>query len=65
MKPKKPTSCFWTLLVIVNLAGVLYPLGLWLRSDTADNQLLATLALLGAGFFLTITDTVSILLAYW
>lgn len=65
MKAKRPTSHFWTVLVIVNVLAILYPLGLSMRSDSADSQLLATLALLGVGFFLAITDTVSILLAYW
>ena len=65
MKVKRPTTRFWTILTVMNVMAIMYPLGLCLRSDSADSQLLATFALLGVGFFLAITDTVSILLAYW
>ena len=65
MKAKRPTSRFWTVLTVINVLAIMYPLRLCLGGDGADTQLLATLALLGAGFFLAITDTISILLAYW
>jgi hypothetical protein len=65
MKAHKPTTRFWTVLVILNVLAIVYPLGLCLHSDSADGQLLATFALLGVGFFLAIGDTVGILLAYW
>lgn len=64
MKKNRPTTRFWTVLVTVNLLAVIYPITLLLRADTPDAQLLATFALVGVGFLLVITDTISILLAY-
>jgi hypothetical protein len=64
MKKKTPTNHFWAVLVTVNVLAFIYPITLFLRADTPDAQLLATVALVGVGFLLAIVDTICIVLSY-
>lgn len=55
---------FWTTLAAVNIAAMIYPVGLYVQADSNDQQLFATIVLVGAAFLLALTDTVSALVAY-
>lgn len=55
---------FWTTLAAVNITAMIYPVGLYVQADSNDQQLFATIVLVGAAFLLALTDTVSALVAY-
>ena len=50
---------------MINVVAMIYPVNLYFQADGGDAQFFATIVLLGAGFLLAITDTVSALVAYW
>jgi hypothetical protein len=54
---------FWAILAVVNIAVMIYPVGLYVQADSND-KLFATIVLVGAAFLLALTDTVSTLVAY-
>jgi len=60
MKTNKPTTQFWTVLTIVNLLALFYPIHLLLRANTLDENLFATCLLVGSVFLLVVVDAVSI-----
>jgi len=64
MANAKSKSQFWTILGAVNLLIIAYPVSMLLGADTQGDMILATVALLGAGLVLGITDVISVLLAY-
>jgi hypothetical protein len=64
MAHKSSRTRFWTILAIINVAVMAYPVGLYLRADTNDSQFYATLVVLSVGFLLAIMDTVSGLAVY-
>ena len=63
MKRSKPTIEFWTVLTMVNLLGLIYPIHLLLRANNVDENLFATCVLVGALFLLLVVDAVSIVVA--
>jgi len=63
MKRSKPTTEFWTVLTMVNLLGLIYPIHLLLRANNVDENLFATCVLVGALFLLLVVDAVSIVVA--
>jgi hypothetical protein len=63
MKRSKPTTEFWTVLTMVNLLGLLYPIHLQLRANSVDENLFATFVLVGSLFLLAVLDAVSIVFA--
>jgi len=63
MKRSKPTTEFWTVLTMVNLLGLIYPIHLLLRAHNVDENLFATCVLVGALFLLLVVDAVSIVVA--
>lgn len=63
MKRSKPTTEFWTLLTMVNLLGLIYPIHLLLRANSVDENLFATCVLVGSLFLLMVVDAVSIVVA--
>ena len=63
MKRSKPTTEFWTVLAMVNLLGLLYPIYLLLRANNVDENLFATCVLVGSLFLLVVVDAVSIVVA--
>lgn len=64
MRRSKSKSQFWTVLALVNLLVVIYPVSLLLGSDTPDGTMLGVVALCGAGLVLGIADIIGVLLAY-
>ena len=63
-KSNKPTARFWTVLGVINIFAVLCVIGTFLRADSADGKLVASLTLITAALLLFITDIVSIVLVY-
>src|SRR5271166_649455 len=55
---------FWVILAIINIAAMIYPVSLYAQADSNDTQLFAALVLVGVGFLLAITDTVSAVVTY-
>ena len=63
MKTNKPTTEFWTMLTMVNVLGLIYPIHLLLRANSVDQKLFATCVLVGSLFLLVVVDAVSIVVA--
>jgi hypothetical protein len=63
MKRSKQTIEFWTVLTMVNLLGLIYPIHLLLRGNNVDENLFATCVLVGSLFLLVVVDAVSIVVA--
>jgi len=59
---QRPT--FWTILAIVNIAAIAYPISLYNNADSGDQQISALLALVGTGLVLAVVDAVSALMAF-
>jgi hypothetical protein len=64
MTQKTPKTKFWLILAALNIAALLYPVGLYLQADSNDTQLTAIIVVVGIAFVLAVTDTVSALLVY-
>ena len=60
MKRSKPTTEFWTVLAIVNVLALIYPISLILRANSVDENLFASGVLIGSLFLLVVVDAVSI-----
>ncbi|MGO9677374.1 MAG: hypothetical protein ACLPW4_09000 [Candidatus Sulfotelmatobacter sp.] len=54
---------FWTVLTMVNVLGLIYPIHLLLRANSVDENLFATCVLVGSLFLLVVVDAVSIVVA--
>ena len=65
MRQRRHKAKFWTILAMVNVVAMIYPVTLYLQADSGDGQFFATVVLFGAALLLAITDTVSALVAYW
>jgi hypothetical protein len=65
MRQRSRKGRFWAILAMINVVAMIYPVNLYFQADGGDAQFFATIVLLGAGFLLAITDTVSALVAYW
>jgi hypothetical protein len=63
MKTSKPTTEFWTVLTMVNVLALIYPIHLLLRANSVDENLFATFVLVGFLFLLVVVDAVSIVVA--
>ena len=63
MKGSKPTTEFWTVLSVVNVLWLIYPIHLLLRANSVDENLFATCVLVGSLFLLVVVDAVSIVVA--
>jgi hypothetical protein len=63
MKRSKPTIEFWTVLTMVNVLGLIYPMKLLLRANSLDENLFANCVLVGSLFLFVVVDAVSIVVA--
>jgi hypothetical protein len=63
MNRSKPTTEFWTVLTMVNLLGLIYPIHLLLRANSVEENLFAICVLVGSLFLLVVVDAVSIVVA--
>ena len=64
MAQKSSKTRFWTVLAIVNVAAMIYPVGLYSRAESNESQFLAAIIVLSVAFLLAIMDTVSALVVY-
>jgi hypothetical protein len=64
MMRKKPTQRFWAMLALINGVAVACPIYFVLGTDSDSAKLVSVFALVGVVFFLTITDAISIFVAY-
>ncbi len=55
---------FWTVLGIINLLMLLYPVSMLIGADSQEGTFVAVLALCGVGLVLAVGDMISALLAY-
>ncbi|MGA7400230.1 MAG: hypothetical protein WCC99_10805 [Candidatus Sulfotelmatobacter sp.] len=63
MKGNKPSIEFWTVLAVVSVLLLIYPVNLLLRANSDDENLLAIGILVGFLFLLVVVDAVSIVAA--
>ena len=63
MKKKKPTPQFWTVLAMLNVLALMYPIKLLVRANSLDENLFATCVLVASLFLLVVVDAVSIMIA--
>ena len=59
---KKSKSRLWTVLAVLNFAGIAFPLSYYLQTD-GGTQIFAAVVLVCAGLFLLILDWLTALLA--
>jgi len=59
---KKSNSWLWTVLALLNVVGIAFPLGYYLQTD-GGTQIFAAVILVCAGLFLLILDGVTALIA--
>ncbi len=64
MKHERQKARFWTILAVINIVAMTYPVTLYFQADNGDTQFFATIVLFGTAFLLAITDTVSAIVAY-
>ena len=64
MAHKSSRTRFWTILAIINIAAMIYPVGLYFQAESSDSQFVATVVMLCVAFVLAIMDTVSALVVY-
>jgi hypothetical protein len=64
MTRKNPKTRFWTVLAMINVAALAYPIGMNVQANNNDTRFLATILVLGVALLLAITDTVSAIVAY-
>jgi hypothetical protein len=63
MKRSKPTAESWTMLTIVNVLGLTYPVKLLLHANSLDENLFANCVLIGSLFLFVVVDAVTIVIA--
>lgn len=63
MKTNNPTTEFWTVLTLVNVLALIYPIYLLLSAHSVDENLFATCVLVGSLFLLAVVDAASIVVA--
>ena len=55
---------FWTILITINLLGILYPMGSLFHADSIDQRIVAAVIVGGVLFLLGIIDAIAITLSY-
>jgi len=64
MKRERQKTKFWTMLTLVNLLLLIYPVSMYVNADTNEAQVFAGIVMVGMTFMLAITDVVSAVVAY-
>ena len=64
MTRNRSKARFWTILGLVNLLTLLYPISMLFGADSQEANVIAVIALCGAALLLAVGDLISILLAY-
>lgn len=63
MKTNAPSTEFWTMLTMVNVLALMYPIHLLLHANSVDENFFATCVLVGSLFLLMVIDAISIVVA--
>ncbi|MGA7462164.1 MAG: hypothetical protein WBW69_18175 [Candidatus Korobacteraceae bacterium] len=64
MAQRNQRTKFWIILALINIAAIIYPVGLYVQADSNETQLFAVIALFCIAFLLAIADTVSAIVVY-
>ncbi|MGC2108366.1 MAG: hypothetical protein WA655_02545 [Candidatus Korobacteraceae bacterium] len=64
MTRNRSKARFWTILALVNLLTLVYPVSMVLGADAQDGTVVGVIALFGVGLVLAVADMISVLLAY-
>jgi len=64
MTRNRSKARFWTILGLVNLLMLLYPMSMLLGADSQEATVVAVIALCGVGLVLAVGDMISVMLAY-
>lgn len=64
MMQKTQTTRFWLILMLSNVAVMIYPLNMYVQADAADARIFSGVLVVGVAFLLAITDAVTLLIAY-
>ena len=52
VKHRGQKARFWTILTVINIVAMLYPVTLYFQADNGDTQFFATIVLFGTGVFI-------------
>lgn len=55
---------FWAILMLINIAVIVYPINLYTNADSNEQEISALVVLVGTGFVMAIIDAVCALMAY-
>ena len=64
MRQRSSKARFWTILTMINIVAMIYPVTLYFQADNSDAQFFATIVLAASAFLLALTDAVSAIVAY-
>jgi len=64
MAQRNRRTKFWIILALINIAAIIYPVGLYVQADSNEAQLFAVIALSCVAFLLAIADMVSAIVVY-
>ena len=64
MARNRSKARFWTILTLVNLLMLVYPVSMVLGADAQDGTVVGVIALFGVGLVLAVADLISVLVAY-
>jgi len=65
MQKKSSKTRFWSILVVLNLLTLVYPVSLLLGCDDDTARLFAVVVLMAESMFLFVADAISFVFAYW
>jgi hypothetical protein len=64
MRRQTSKAKFWTILVMINMVAIMYPIRLCVQAEDVEAQILTGAILLSVLLVLLVTDTVSALVTY-
>jgi len=64
MAQRNQRTKFWIILALINIAAIIYPVGLYVQADSNETQLFAVIAFSCVAFLLAIADMVSAIVVY-
>ena len=64
MAQRNQRTKFWIILALINIAAIIYPVGLYVQADSNETQLFAVIASSCVAFLLTIADMVGAIVVY-
>jgi len=64
MTRNRSKARFWTVLILVNILTLLYPVSLLFATDNQEGTIVGVVALCGVGLVMAVADMISVLLTY-